>query len=196
VNDQDWNISRKNFLRTVALGGIALQLPWLQSCTDEDGFPIPEDISPLNKEQFRSLQQVLQVLFPADGNGPSAIDIHADQYVIWVLNDELLDPAENKFILDKLDLFRDRCKEEYQEDFHLLADDVQNKFVTSISDEKWGKKWLSRLITLIFEALLVDPSYGGNTEEIGWSWVEHNPGFPRPNNQIQYPDILSLKHEV
>jgi gluconate 2-dehydrogenase gamma chain len=39
---------------------------------------------------------------------------------------------------------------------------------------------LSLLLYYIFEALLSDPVYGGNPGGIGWQWLEHQPGFPRP----------------
>jgi gluconate 2-dehydrogenase gamma chain len=45
---------------------------------------------------------------------------------------------------------------------------------------RWGRAWLSLLLYYIFEALLSDPVYGGNPGEIGWRWLEHQPGFPRP----------------
>ena len=38
----------------------------------------------------------------------------------------------------------------------------------------------------IFEALLSDPVYGGNPEGIGWRWLGHRPGFPRPNQRNRY----------
>ncbi len=196
MKDQDWNISRKNFVRTMLLGGLALQLPWLQSCTDEHGFPIPANLDPLTKDQFVTLQHLLLILFPDDGNGPSAIDIHADQYILWVLNDPELDPNENNFIIEKLDLFQEKCAESLSMDFKSLSIAEQQDFVSTISREKWGKRWMSRLLTLIFEALLLDPSYGGNSEEVGWNWLAHNPGYPRPHDKIRYPNILSLKHEV
>jgi len=38
----------------------------------------------------------------------------------------------------------------------------------------------------IFEALLVDPVYGGNPNGIGWKWLEHQPGLPRPTADKRY----------
>ena len=42
-------------------------------------------------------------------------------------------------------------------------------------------RWLSTLITYTLEALLSDPLYGGNTNGIGWKWLGHDPGNPRPS---------------
>ena len=49
-----------------------------------------------------------------------------------------------------------------------------------------GENWLSTLLLYIFEALLTDPVYGGNPNGIGWKWLGHNPGLPRPTADKRY----------
>jgi hypothetical protein len=34
--------------------------------------------------------------------------------------------------------------------------------------------------------MLYDPIYGINKEQAGWSWLEHQPGLPRPNKLTKY----------
>jgi gluconate 2-dehydrogenase gamma chain len=55
-----------------------------------------------------------------------------------------------------------------------------------IEKSNWGYRWLSLNLLNIFEALLADPIYGGNPNEIGWRWLEHTPGFPRPTPDNMY----------
>ena len=39
------------------------------------------------------------------------------------------------------------------------------------------------------EALLTAPAYGGNTDGIGWRWLEYVPGFPLPGSGTRYPEL-------
>ena len=193
MNENEWLISRKMFVKTLVLSGVALQMPWLTSCSPEEEEEEEEEIGetkPLSKSQYKTARAVQDILFPDDGNGPSARDINASNYLVWVLNDSLLDPDENTYVIEKLELFSSKCNAELNNEFYELSEGNQHTFVELISKESWGKKWLSRLITLIFEALLLDPSYGGNTNEIGWEWLSHNPGQPRPQKEIMYPEIF------
>lgn len=184
---RDWLVSREQFLRSIAIGGVAINLPWLTACSSgPDDFG---DTSPLNSRQFITLRELLSVLFPNDGNGPGALEVNADRYILWVLNDPLLDPVENEFIIDKLDKFIETCKEQYAQRFEELSEEAKQSFVRKVADD-WGKTWISRLLTLIFEALLTDPKYGGNPDHIGWEWLQHDPGVPRPSIHQTYPNIL------
>lgn len=189
----DWHLSRKTFIRTLVLSGIAFQLPWLESCsTDSENFG---DTAPLSLTQFKTVREVQNILFPEDGNGPGAFQVHADRYLIWILNDPLLDSDEGMYIIKQIDEFNKASRKEFTVEFHELSPENQLDLVTSVAKEDWGKKWFSRLLTLIFEALLLDPVYGGNTKGIGWDWLDHDPGFPRPVAIITYPEILK-HHEI
>lgn len=194
LSDENWNISRKRFVQTMLLGGAALQLPWLTSCTVDNGYSGPTD--PLSLEQFKRLQQVLGVLFPNDGNGPGALEIHADTYLLWVLNDTELDPDENRYIIEKLDKLEAYSKKHTGDSFVDLSMDEQFNLLDELTEIKWGNRWISRLLTLIFEALLLDPQYGANPDGIGWKWLQHDPGTPRPAKNLLYPEILNYSHEV
>lgn len=187
MNENEWLISRKAFVKTLVLSGVALQLPWLSSCSTDDEVG---ETKPLTKSQFKTLRAVQDILFPEDENGPSARDINASNYLVWVLNDKRVDPEENAYLIEKLDEFISQTKQKYGYEFFELYQTTQEEFIESISSEAWGEKWLSRLITFIFEALLLDPSYGCNANEVGWEWLNHDPGQPRPIKEIMYPEIF------
>lgn len=192
--EEKWLLSRKKFVTSLLLGGAALQLPWLTSCQDRRYFP--GDTTPLSNNQFKVLQAVQNVLFPSDGNGPGAYDINADSYVLWVLRDELLDPEENQYIIDRLGQFSEFAKEKLNYNFYDLNPKEQTAIIEDVANTAWGERFLSRMLTLIFEALLLDPQYGGNTDQAGWNWLSHDPGIPRPKETHLYPTILTVSHEV
>lgn len=193
MEDQDWQISRKAFVKTLLLSGVALQLPWLHACTDDED---PGQIQPLDSTQFKNLRSLQEILFPNDGNGPGALQVHADRYLVWVLNDPLMDQEEKDFITEKLNKFNMICIKDHTTDFYKLDQKEKETYVEKVAQSQWGKKWVSRLLTLIFEALLLDPVYNVNPEQVGWEWLEHNPGQPRPDEVHKYPEILKLSHEV
>lgn len=194
INHKDWLMSRQSFVKTLLLSGIALQLPWLESCST-DIIQDFGDITPLSRRQFETVRLVQNVLFPPDGNGPGALQINADRYLTWVLKDPLLDPDEGTFIIKNIDAFNEKCEKKYATNFSHLSEEDQTTFIQSVARIDWGKKWMSRLLTLIFEALLLDPQYGGNTNNEGRNWLEHDPGNPRPTNKLIYPEIMKL-HEI
>lgn len=193
-SEEKWLLSRKKFVSTLVLGGAALQLPWLTSCKNQSRSP--GNTAPLSNHQFKVLQALQNTLFPSDGNGPGAYEINADTYLLWVLNDTQMAPDENQYIIDNLSKFSDYTQKKLKYHFYELNPREQQTIVEDVSQQKWGKRFLSRLLTLIFEALLVDPQYGSNPEEIGWNWLEHNPGPPRPTTALLYPTILERSDEI
>lgn len=193
-SEEQWLLSRKKFVTSLLLGGAALQLPWLTACQDRRYFP--GDTTPLSNHQFKVLQALQNTLFPSDGNGPGAYEINAASYVLWVLHDELLDPDENEYIIDKLNKFDKFAKDKLKYNFYDLNPKEQKVIVEEVADTSWGERFLSRMLTLIFEALLVDPQYNSNKDEVGWKWLDHDPGTPRPDKEHLYPNILTLSHEV
>ena len=42
------------------------------------------------------------------------------------------------------------------------------------------------ILTYLLQALLTDPVYGGNPNGVGWKWLHHQPGFPRPPKDETY----------
>lgn len=195
--ESEWLNSRRNFVKSILLSGIALQLPWIQSCsTKKKKIPIPDDINPLSLKEFLNLHIVLDILFPEDGNGPGAITVKADHYVLWVLKDENLDSSTYDFLVDNLQKMNEKAFQIYHKNFHELNRNDQENFIADLADKTWSKNWLSRLLTLILEALLLDPQYNVNPNHVGWKWLEHNPGYPRPSKDLLYPTILNKKHEI
>ena len=199
--DQDdlvWILSRKEFIRSLLIAGIATQLPILNACSEiaisaEDNF---KNIDPLGQRQFKVVREVQDILFPFEGDGPGALEVNADKYLVWVLNDPLLDPKEKDYIIKHIDHLDKTAKNKFGTSFLKLAKKQKEKHIGFIAKESWGKKWLSRLLTLIFEALLLDPIYGGNPDNIGWNWLEHNPGQPRPKTENNYPNIFTTINEI
>lgn len=183
----DWLLSRKQFLGSVIAGGLISQLPFSNVIAQTKA---TSKINLLNNEQLEIIRSVQEILFPSDGNGPGASDINATDYLVWVLSDSNKDADEIKYIINGIGWIDETAEEQYSKKYFDLNQTEKEDLVKLVSKESWGESWLSVILSFIFEALLSDPQYGGNPKSIGWNWLDHYPGQPRPTENLLYPEIL------
>lgn len=185
-------VSRREFLRQT---GAAALLVHLLGCKPSFGSRAPETLSGEHLDQrvhfSESEEKVLlaahMILFPDDGDGPSARDLHSVSYLRWALTDpDNRADGDEEFILKGVRALDQHSLENAGRPFvELTADEQRNVFGT-FTELKRGRNWASINIYYITEALLLDPLYGGNPDQIGWKWLKHKPGFPRPPAQKSY----------
>ena len=144
----------------------------------------------LQQEPWPGFAAVQAQLFPADGNGPSADDVHATLYLKFVLEAVDTDKDDKKFILDGIKWLNDLTDELFGKPFTALNYTEQDKALKKIAGSNAGERWLSHILLYIMEALLTDPVYGGNPQGIGWQWLAHQPGFPQPSKDKRYTELL------
>ena len=84
--DYKWELSRKEFIRSLFVMGVAVNIPFFISCETEDNSAV-FDPTPLSTEQLLVLQAVQLVLFPIEGDGTSAHQKNADKWIDYELND-------------------------------------------------------------------------------------------------------------
>jgi len=190
-NIKEWQISRRNFVKGMLIVGAATQIPFLSACVNNSSNEEELPFGQLNKKQKSILKEIQIILFPNDGNGPSSTDINATDYLQWVISDPRMDPSEVKYIINGIKWVDETSDENFSDDFLELSDKEKESIVKMISKESWGENWLSVILTLIFEALLSDPQYGGNKDSIGWKWLNHYPGYPRPTEDLIYDNIFN-----
>jgi gluconate 2-dehydrogenase gamma chain len=191
-----WEQSRRSFLRNVLLGSVVVASPWIASCdiNEEKKFDGKGIFTDIELELIYSLQNIL---FPNDGNGPSASDVNAHNYLVWYLSDELLPKEDYDFIINGFQSFKKFTQKEKGTSINLLEmtkEEWQQLIIKSCEIYE-HKDWLSRILTLIFETLLLDPIYECNTNELGWEWLNHIPGNPRPTEELKYPNYLSVIYQ-
>ncbi len=185
-------LSRRKLLKGFLAFGVLSQIPVVWSCSN-----VKKNISVVFSEmQLKSLQIIQQILFPDDGNGPGAVELKADSYLEWVLLDKRMDADDKKYIYDGFKWVDETAIEDFNKKFLYLNSNQQKQLIKNISQTDWGESWLSEILTYIIEALLADPQYGGNINGIGWQWLHHYPGYPRPVTKLLYGNILNtLKKE-
>lgn len=179
--EHDARYQRRAFLAETlkATAGVSLfsSLPFLAACDQQ-----PQQLqSQLIKQQpWQDFAAVQNILFPDDGNGPSANDLNATAYLKFILHAADTDQQDRKFILDGSNWLNQLSQTKYHNPFVVLERKAQSELLHEIAKSRSGERWLSHLLLYIFEALLVDPVYGSNPNGMGWKWLEHQAGFPSP----------------
>ena len=189
-NNLDAQLARRRFLHTASkASAAALMLPTMtlfSACQQTQTGPDKQ----LKQEPWLSFARVQLILFPNDGDGPSASDLNATAYLNFVLTADDTDPEERDFIYQGISWLDQLAHTNHQTRFIKTSPAQQAQLITDISKSKSGERWLSYLLLYLFEALLSDPAYGGNPNGIGWNWLDHQPGFPRPDKTKIYPQLL------
>ena len=170
-------IDRRRFLLGLAGGSLSLLLP----------LPGEAETTALNEEdRWRLLGVVQDHLFPSEPEAPGAREIRALDYLRWVVGDRKLDSEERAFILRGTDWLQALTQERHARGFLDITAGEREGMLERIARSEAGENWLSTLLLYILEALLSDPVYGGNPDGIGWRWLKHQPGFPRPDVHNRY----------
>lgn len=177
---------RRIFIKQIIATGIISQFPFLYSCQEE---PISEI---LTKNQRNTLVPIMKFLFNAP-TSPSISDINAYSHLNDVLTDPFYDTDEKKYLVSGITWTNETAQEQYKKEFYQLNQTEKQDIFNQIRLADWGSYWLSKILTIIFEALLIDPIYLVNNHKIGWKWLHHTPGSPRPNKKNTYQKILTLK---
>lgn len=126
------------------------------------------------------LAAVQDHLFPSELEAPGAREIRALAYLQGVLADPAGDRAEQGFILKGVDWLEGLCRQRHRASFLDLDALRREQVLREVAGTEKGENWLETLLLYLCEALLADPVYGGNADGVGWAWLRHQPGYPRP----------------
>ncbi|MDF1880458.1 gluconate 2-dehydrogenase subunit 3 family protein [Sulfurimonas sp. MAG313] len=119
-------------------------------------------------------------LFPPSPLGPSAKELHIASYLAFVLEDKRIMKRDRDYFLKGAYWLEESAFEEYGASFINLNQEDKEELLLKVSQDRWGRNFIYTSLGYIFEALLSAPIYGSNPKQIGWKWLEHNPGFPQP----------------
>lgn len=161
-----------------------------ESSTDKVKKPPSIKQNYFTETQHKVLDAVQMQLFPDDGNGPSARDLNAISYLEFAMTDpKNINDGDPEFIAKGVGWLEDLSKQNEGVSFTKLSNNQQDEILKQIAKSQAGENWLSLLMYYLAEALMLDPVYGGNPNGIGWQWLEHQPGFPRPVAGKTYRDF-------
>ncbi len=192
-NQAKWQSNRRQFFKLLLAGTVVTQIPWWMSCSPDDK---THSNYIFNQRQKEIIEIVQNFLFPSDGDGPGAKEINAKKYLQWVILDTEMDKDEIEYIFSGIKWIEETAQEEKETSFLQLNEKEQEEVLIFIAQQSWGESWYSVLLTFIFEALLSDPVYGSNPVGIGWKWLNHNSGDPRPGENQKYGRLLNHVNSI
>jgi len=185
--------SRRTFIQQLIAAGITINLPLALSSCENSTIAINQNI--LSENQLVIANYIFLQLFPKDSDSIDAKSLFTLQHFIVILTDSNYDKADKKYLIQGLDWTEETVQELYKESFSIISNKEKEKLFDRLLQENWGKSWLSYMLDCTFESLLIDPIYQVNSKEIGWKWLEHQAGSPRPNKTNYYPELLARKKE-
>ncbi len=168
--------SRRRFLIAAAGGSVALL------------FGLPQRAR-ATYDPWPTLDAVTRHLLPSEADSPGAEEIHAIDYLRFVVADPRVDVQTRDFILKGNAWLDDLAAQRHAAEFAALDSHAKEELLRQIAATPAGENWIATLLTYLFEALLTAPAYGGNPDGIGWRWLEYVPGFPLPATGTRYPEL-------
>jgi gluconate 2-dehydrogenase gamma chain len=179
-------LNRRRFIKRFAFFSFISLLPfWACKRLRKTDERRPSKIH-LSKKEKEILMAVQEHMLPREGAGPGARDIYALGFFEFILSDKHLPQRKRKLLLSGIRWTEETAKTMYNTTFPNLKDDYREDVLRDLETYKNGKKWLSEILGYLFEALLGAPAYGINTNQTGWKWLDHSPGFPQPESDFIY----------
>jgi gluconate 2-dehydrogenase gamma chain len=156
-------MKRRNFIKFITITAI------LFSTNIVVARVIPKDL-------LLVLDDVLNIIFPKTSNMPSAKEFGALEYLVRNISHKTFDDDDKILIIDGAKNFQESFPE-----FLTLNNKEKKELIFSIiKRNEYAKSWVSKLSYYGIEAMLSDPIYGGNNNQIAWNSINHNVGYPRP----------------
>ncbi|MDJ0976865.1 MAG: gluconate 2-dehydrogenase subunit 3 family protein [Planctomycetota bacterium] len=146
--------------------------------------PTPEGtpLRTIPAEDGPRLAAVLDRLMPSGGpKSPGARDVNAIGYFdALFVNDEISDNVQ-ALILWGLDKLKRQAQSAHgTPDLQRLDAAKLDALIKGMENDRDGIRWMRATLEFVIECLFGDPVHGGNPNEIGWKWIRHRPGTPRP----------------
>ncbi|MCK4874618.1 MAG: gluconate 2-dehydrogenase subunit 3 family protein [Sulfurimonas sp.] len=126
------------------------------------------------------VELVYKDLFPEADNVPSMSSINAKIYLNKILHHTRVSSENKIFIRDGVQWLNEESIVKYEKVYTKLSSFQRQKLLKDIADTNWGDSWIETILSYFLEAMLGDPVYGGNKDGIGWKWLNHKSGLPRP----------------
>jgi gluconate 2-dehydrogenase gamma chain len=171
-------VKRRDFLKA---GSLAAFSPGVPLARTDRVVGLPERSGQtFSQAQWAIIAAVQDHLLPSEPDAPGSREVNATAYLDRTLADPKFDPDVKGLILKGIGWLEEISEEQEGLRFLQLEPARREDLLRKIAGTRAGERWLSNLITYCLEAMLADPLYGGNPGGIGWMWLEHDPGRPRP----------------
>jgi gluconate 2-dehydrogenase gamma chain len=155
-------MKRRNFIKFSVLGLMLFQKESLIART-------------ITKNNTLILEEVYEILFPKTSTMPSSKEFNALGFLLSTINHKTFLDYDKNLIINGTNSFI----RSFPEFLNLSKDEKKELIYSIVNDNDYANTWLSKLVYFGIEAMLSDPIYGGNTQEIGWNSIKHKIGYPK-----------------
>lgn len=183
-------MKRRDFLKRTSLATLSAGIPLAHATGEGGGQALSTQT--FSQAQWATVTTVQEHLLPSEPDAPGARDLNAAAYLDRTLADPEFDPDVKSFVLQGIGWLEEISQEKDALPFHQVEPARREDLLLQIAGSAAGERWLSTLITYSLEAMLSDPLYGGNPDGIGWKWLGHDPGQPRPTADKIYGRLGKL----
>ena len=146
----------------------------------------PSERVGIDDQHWRVIDAAMAHLFPSEEQAPGAADVHATAWLHNALSMPDVDDDHRRFMRRGAIQLEQISRARHNRSFIDLDEKAREAALRTLEEDRDGKAWLRETLRYILEALLSDPVYGGNPDAIGWKWLQHRPGFPRPPKNKRY----------
>ncbi len=188
VTNLDRPMDRRSFLarslQGLVLGAGSLSALEALARDLQQSAALDDDVVGVSAAQWKVLAAVQEHLLPSEPASadhplrPGARDVHALGYLKLVLRDPKLDLEEVRLLREGVAALEGRCRKAFQKTFPELPSAEKESLLREFEKTPQGERWLGEMLDFLLEALLGDPSRGGNPDGLGWKWLGITPGFP------------------
>ncbi len=183
--------NRRAFVIKTTSAVVFLSLPasvHLASCKSE-----PDKI-PKNRSLILTLAGII---FPdTNDTSPGIREIGFARHLDFYLNDSNHDPDLQGLLIQRIEKF-EKYLTKNKIRLEKLPAKAQRRLVEQMMREyDWFEKLISQIENIIIEACFLDPHYGVNKKQIGWKWVQHPFGTPRPDSRSDYFSLLQKRKKT
>jgi gluconate 2-dehydrogenase gamma chain len=105
-------------------------------------------------------------------------------YIHLILKHSRVSKEDKEFIINGVKWLNEESVEVYKKIYTRLTQSQRQKLLKRIAKTSWGESWIDTILTYIMEAMMSDPIYGVNKNEVGQKWVNHIEGYPRPKEPL------------
>jgi hypothetical protein len=159
-------LTRRTFLKNSFLSSIVLL-----TCRDElFGAVTPS----------KTLEVLHKDLFPSSSFIPNVKFINANIYLDKIFAHSRVSHEDKQYIKNGVRWLNEEAINKYKKVYAKLPEEKRQKVLSDITELKWGESWIQTIMMYMMEAMLGDPVYGGNINKLGWKWLNHKSGLPRP----------------
>lgn len=108
------------------------------------------------------------------------LGIDTSRYMFIIVNHSRISTQEKLFIKNGIKWLNEESIKIHNDIYTKLSPDKRHEILQIITKERWGKRWLHKIMGYLFESLLGNPMYGGNKDTKAWEWLSYEGGKPYP----------------